>query len=118
MSEKEPQQDSRQRIDKWLFFARMVKSRSLAQSLISAGAVTINGEICDQPSRMVKPGDRIEMLLDRRDLVLVVRAPGARRGPFEEAKLLYDDVTPPDRQKPLTPFERAQRGPASKSFRR
>ncbi|MGK6313373.1 RNA-binding S4 domain-containing protein [Neorhizobium sp. DT-125] len=111
MTEKGPQDGSRQRIDKWLFFARMVKSRSLAQSLIAAGAVTVNGETCSQPSRMIKPGDRIELILERRDIVLIVRAGGARRGPFEEARLLYEDLTPsPDERKRLTPFERAQRG--------
>jgi ribosome-associated heat shock protein Hsp15 len=108
MVEREPQDGSRQRIDKWLFFARMVKSRSLAQALISSGSVRVNGEICEQPSRMVKPGDRIEMALERRDLVLRVLGSGARRGPFEEAKLLYEDLTPADQQR-LTPFERAQR---------
>lgn len=112
MTEKEPQDDgSRQRIDKWLFFARMVKSRSLAQSLVAAGAVTVNGEICSQPSRLIRPGDRIELLLERRDVVLIVRGAGGRRGPFEEARLLYDDLTPsPDGTRRLTPFERAQRG--------
>lgn len=111
MIEPEPQNGSRQRIDKWLFFARVVKSRSLAQSLIAAGAVTVNGEICGQSSRTVKPGDRIELVLERRDVVLVVRAAGNRRGPFEEARLLYDDLTrSPDEQARLTPFERAQRG--------
>jgi len=111
MTGKEPQDGSRQRIDKWLFFARMVKSRSLAQSLVAAGAVTVNGEICSQPSRMIKPGDRIELLLERRDVVLIVRAAGDRRGPFEEARLLYDETAPsPDGQRRLSPFERAQRG--------
>ncbi|MGK9051600.1 RNA-binding S4 domain-containing protein [Neorhizobium petrolearium] len=111
MTEKEPQDGSRQRIDKWLFFARIVKSRSLAQSLIAAGAVTVNGETCSQPSRAIKPGDRVELLLERRDVVLIVRAGGVRRGPFEEARLLYDELTPPPgERKRLTPFERAQRG--------
>ncbi|MFB9949739.1 RNA-binding S4 domain-containing protein [Rhizobium puerariae] len=111
MTEKGQQDGSRQRIDKWLFFARVVKSRSLAQSLIAAGAVTLNGGACNQPSRTIKAGDRIELLLDRRDIVLVVRAAGDRRGPFEEARSLYDDLTPPpDEQRRLTPFERSQRG--------
>lgn len=111
MTGNEPQTDSRQRIDKWLFFARMAKSRSFAQSLIEAGAITVNGEVCLQPSRAVKPGDRIVMMLERRDVTLVVRAPGVRRGPFEEAQQLYENLTPPaDQQERLTPFERAQRG--------
>ena len=70
--ETQPTSGSRQRIDKWLFFARMVKSRSLAQSHIQSGHVRINGERCNHPSQMVKPGDRIELTLERRDVVLVM----------------------------------------------
>lgn len=78
--ETQPTSGSRQRIDKWLFFARMVKSRSLAQSHIQSGHVRINGERCNHPSQVVKPGDRIELTLERRDFVLVVRLAGERRG--------------------------------------
>jgi ribosome-associated heat shock protein Hsp15 len=112
--EKQPFSGSRQRIDKWLFFARMVKSRSLAQLYVQNGSVRINGERVVQPSHGVKTGDRIELSLERRDIILIVRAPGERRGPFEEAKLLYEDLTPPpDETKRLTPFEQALRAPGS-----
>jgi ribosome-associated heat shock protein Hsp15 len=112
--EKQSTSGSRQRIDKWLFFARMVKSRSLAQIYVQNGSVRINGERVAQPSHGVKPGDRIELSLERRDLVLIVRLPGERRGPFEEAKLLYEDLTPPpDETKRLTPFEQALRAPGA-----
>jgi ribosome-associated heat shock protein Hsp15 len=105
---------SRQRIDKWLFFTRMVKSRSLAQTHVQSGLVRINGERCTQPSQMVKIGDRIELALDRRDVVLVVRQPGERRGPYEEAKLLYEDLSPPpDEAKRLTLYEQAIRAPGT-----
>ena len=108
--ETQPTSGSRQRIDKWLFFARMVKSRSLAQSHIQSGHVRINGERCNHPSQMVKPGDRIELTLERRDVVLVVRLAGERRGPYEEARLLYDDQSPPpDEAKRLTAYEQAIR---------
>ncbi len=112
--EKEPQaaslSGSRQRIDKWLFFARMAKSRSIAQDLIRSNHIRVNGELVSQPSSQVKPGDRIELALERRDVVLVVRSGGERRGPFEEARLLYEDLSPPpeERQR-LTLFEQAQR---------
>ncbi|WP_105374657.1 RNA-binding S4 domain-containing protein [Neorhizobium huautlense] len=114
MTEKEPQaaslSGSRQRIDKWLFFARMAKSRSIAQDLIRSNHVRVNGDVVSQPSSQVKPGDRIELALERRDVVLVVRSGGERRGPFEEARLLYEDLSPPpeERQR-LTLFEQAQR---------
>ncbi|MDG3577550.1 RNA-binding S4 domain-containing protein [Rhizobium sp. YJ-22] len=108
--ERQPQTGSRQRIDKWLFFARMAKSRSLAQSQIQSGLVRINGERVVQPSHAVRPGDRVELTLDRRDIVLMVKLPGERRGPFSEAQLLYEDLSPPaDAAKRHTPFEQAQR---------
>lgn len=110
MTEKQPQSGSRQRIDKWLFFARMAKSRSIAQDLIRSNHVRVNGDLVSQPSAQVKPGDRIDLMLERRDLVLVVKAGGERRGPFEEARLLYEDLSPPpDETKRLTLFEQAQR---------
>ena len=112
--EKQPFSGSRQRIDKWLFFARMVKSRSLAQLYVQNGNVRVNGERVVQPSYNLKAGDRVELSLERRDIILIVRATGERRGPFEQAKLLYEDLTPPPGEtKHLTPFEQAQRVPGS-----
>ncbi|MGO4437338.1 RNA-binding S4 domain-containing protein [Rhizobium sp. RAF56] len=112
--DKQPLSVSRQRIDKWLFFARMAKSRSLAQAHIQDGHVRVNGERVVQPSHNVKVGDRVELSLQRRDLALVVLQPGSRRGPFEEARLLYEDVSPPvDEANRPTPFEQAQRMPGS-----
>ncbi len=112
--DRQPSSGSRQRIDKWLFFSRMMKSRSLAQVHVQKGHVRVNGERVIQPSHGIKAGDRIELSLERRDVVLIVRLPGERRGPFEEARLLYDDLTPPpDEAKRLTPFEQALRAPGS-----
>jgi ribosome-associated heat shock protein Hsp15 len=112
--ERQPSPGPRQRIDKWLFFARMAKSRSLAQVFVQKGHVRINGERVVQPSFGVKPGDRIELTLERRDLVLVVKLPGSRRGPFEEARQLYDDLTPqPAEAKRLTTLEQALRSPGA-----
>ncbi|MDI7864867.1 RNA-binding S4 domain-containing protein [Rhizobiaceae bacterium n13] len=114
MTAEQPASTSRQRIDKWLFFTRMVKSRTIAQSHIQSGHVRINGDRVTQPSAMVKVGDRVELALDRRDVVLVVRDGGTRRGPFEEARLLYEDVSPPaDETKRLSRFEQALRAPGS-----
>ncbi|KRB62877.1 RNA-binding protein [Rhizobium sp. Root708] len=108
--ETQPATGSRQRIDKWLFFTRMVKSRSLAQSHVQSGHVRINGVRVLQPSQMVKIGDKIELTLERRDLILQVRAGGERRGPYEEARLLYDDLSPsPEEAAKLTPYEQAIR---------
>ncbi len=114
MTGEQPVSSSRQRIDKWLFFTRMLKSRSLAQALVQAGHVRVNGQKVTQSSAQVKVGDRVELALERRDVVLVVRAGGTRRGPYEEARLLYEDLTPPpDETKRLTAFEQASRAPGS-----
>jgi ribosome-associated heat shock protein Hsp15 len=86
---------SRQRIDKWLFFARVVKSRSLAAKLAAAGRVRINGQKTTQASDLVKPGDGLTITLERRILVYKVLDAGSRRGPAEEARKLYEDLSPP-----------------------
>ncbi|WP_442581025.1 RNA-binding S4 domain-containing protein [Mesorhizobium sp. ASY16-5R] len=87
--------ETRQRIDKWLFFARVVKSRSLAAKLAQAGRVRINGEKTDKASDLVQGGDTLTITLDRRILVYRIVAPGSRRGPAEEARTLYEDLSPP-----------------------
>lgn len=88
----------RQRIDKWLFFARAVKSRSLAAKLVQAGHVRLNRDKIDQPAHAVKPGDVLTIRLERRVLVWRVLAAGTRRGPSEEARMLYEDLTAPTPQ--------------------
>jgi len=86
--------ETRQRIDKWLFFARAVKSRSLAAKLAVAGRVRINRDKATQASDLVKIGDVLTITLDGRILVWKVLAPGIRRGPAEEARTLYEDMSP------------------------
>ena len=86
--------EGRQRIDKWLFFARAVKSRSLAAKLVVAGRVRVNRDKAAQASDTVKAGDVLTITLDRRILVWKVLAPGMRRGPAEEARALYEDMSP------------------------
>src|SRR5687768_14643193 len=86
--------EAHQRLDKWLFFARVVKSRSLAAKLVQAGRVRINGNKTDQPAASVKPGDVLTITVERRILVYRVLEAGVRRGPAEEARLLYDDMSP------------------------
>lgn len=83
-----------QRIDKWLFFARLTKTRGLAQDIVQSGAVRLNREKIDQPAKLIRPGDVLTMSLHGRVRVLKVRSPGVRRGPAEEAVALYDDLSP------------------------
>lgn len=113
-SNEQPLESTRQRLDKWLFFARMAKSRSLAQGYVQSGQVKVNGVTIRQPSHTVKAGDRLDIGFERMDRVLVVKSGGVRRGPYEEAKLLYDDLTPPrEPSDRFSPLEQAMREPGS-----
>ena len=93
----------RQRIDKWLFFARIVKSRTLAAKLASGGKVRVNRDKIDQPSHQIKPGDVLTITLERRIAVCRVLQPGTRRGPASEAQQLYEDLSPPTPKKTERP---------------
>lgn len=84
----------RQRVDKWLFFARVVKSRSLAARLVADGGVRLNGEKITQVARSVKSGDVLTITLNRRIVVYEIVACGERRGPAPEAQQLYIDQSP------------------------
>ena len=72
----------------------MVKSRTLAARLVQNGRVRINGDKIDQASHNLRPGDTLTVTLDRTVRILRVVAPGQRRGPAEEARTLYEDITP------------------------
>ncbi|TPK77187.1 RNA-binding S4 domain-containing protein [Mesorhizobium sp. B2-3-3] len=87
--------EGRQRIDKWLFFSRVVKSRSLAAKLVVAGRVRINRDKAAQASDLVKPGDVLTITLDQRIFIWKVLGAGVRRGPADEARTLYEDMSPP-----------------------
>jgi ribosome-associated heat shock protein Hsp15 len=84
-----------QRIDKWLWFARVTKTRTLAQKLAISGRVRVNRERNGSASRPVKAGDTLTIATEAGVRILRVVAPGARRGPAAEARLLYEDLSPP-----------------------
>jgi ribosome-associated heat shock protein Hsp15 len=84
-----------QRIDKWLWFTRAIKSRTLAAELVTEGRVRINRVRAEKPSQLVKPGDVLTIGMGGRVRILEVVAPGVRRGPAIEAQTLYKDLTPP-----------------------
>ena len=62
----------RQRIDKWLWYARVVRTRATAADLAGSGHVRVNGTRIDAASRTVRPGDVITVALDRRVRVMKV----------------------------------------------
>lgn len=84
----------RLRLDKWLWFARVVKTRTLAAKLVSDGHIRVNGARIDAPAKGIVAGDVLTISLERQVRVLRVAALGTRRGPYEEARLLYEDLTP------------------------
>ena len=86
---------SSRRVDQWLWFARVVKSRTLAAELVAGGKVRINRERIDKPSQPVRVGDVVTVAAHSRVRVLKVAAMGTRRGPPVEAATLFDDLTPP-----------------------
>ena len=89
-----PQAGVRQRLDKWLFFSRAAKSRTLAQKLIESGFVRVNAQRTLDSDHQVGPGDVLTMTLNQRLLVWRIVASGTRRGPAPEAAMLYEDLTP------------------------
>lgn len=82
----------RQRIDKWLWHARLVRTRSAAATLAGSGYVRINGTRVDAASHLVREGDVITVALDRRVRVLKVRGFAERRGRAGSAQGLYEEM--------------------------
>ncbi len=85
----------RLRLDKWLWFARFHKSRSLATAACAAGRIRLNGVVVDKAHQKIAPGDVLTFPLGARIRVVRVVALASRRGPAPEAQALYDDLTPP-----------------------
>lgn len=79
------------RVDRWLWAARLFKTRGLAVDAVKGGRVTVNGQPI-KPSRDVKPGDRLEVRFGPARTDLVIRATSVKRGPASEAALLYDET--------------------------
>jgi ribosome-associated heat shock protein Hsp15 len=92
----------RQRIDKWLWFVRVVKTRTLAAALVSGGKVRVNRERVEKPSHLVRPGDVLTIGLNEHVRILEVVAPGEKRGSAPEAALLFKDLTPPKPPRPTS----------------
>ncbi len=81
-----------QRLDKWLWHARVVKARTSAAALVEAGHVRINGVRESAPGHVVKPGDVLTIALDRSVRVLKVIGFSERRGDATAARVLYEDL--------------------------
>ncbi|EAQ03378.1 S4 domain protein [Pseudooceanicola batsensis HTCC2597] len=90
------EQPTKFRLDKWIWQARFVKSRSLAAGLVTGGHVRVNGMRAAKPSHGVQPGDVLTFPQGDRIRVVRILAPAARRGPAAEAQALYEDMSPPE----------------------
>jgi ribosome-associated heat shock protein Hsp15 len=86
--------EDRQRLDKWLWFARFVKSRTLAARLVGDGFVRVNGQRVENPAKGVAVGDVITVAAARTTTVVRVESLGVRRGPAPEARQLYSELEP------------------------
>jgi ribosome-associated heat shock protein Hsp15 len=82
----------RQRLDKWLWHARVVKARTSAAALVASGHVRINGTRETAPGHALKVGDVVTVGLDRSVRVLKVIAFAERRGDAVAARVLYEDL--------------------------
>lgn len=84
----------RQRLDKWLWFARFTKTRTLASGLVTAGFVRLNGARAGDPAKGLAVGDILTVALPRTTAVVRVERLGERRGPASAAQQLYSHVQP------------------------
>jgi len=82
------------RVDKWLWYARFFKTRSLAAKVVSSGGVRLNGSHIKKSSVLIKVGDTLTFAQSRDVRVIKIAELGARRGPASEAQLLYEDLAP------------------------
>ena len=103
------------RLDKWLWFTRFLKSRSLAAKLCATGRVRISGRVVTKAHQPVRVGDVLTFPLGPHIRVIAVKGLGARRGPPAEARLLYEDLSPPPARAPQAsaPAPAGQREPGA-----
>jgi ribosome-associated heat shock protein Hsp15 len=89
-----PGEGGTQRLDKWLWFARVIKTRTQAAGLVTQGKVRVNRDKIDKPSQAVRAGDVLTIAVGSRIRILEVLAPGVKRGSAAEAQVLFKDLTP------------------------
>ena len=80
------------RLDKFLWFARIVKTRALAQALAEEGRIRIAGRVVDRAHAPVRIGDVLSFAVHGKVRVLRIEALPVRRGPPAEARLLYEEI--------------------------
>lgn len=84
------------RLDKFLWFARLAKTRQLAQQMAEQGRLRIGGRVIDRAHAPVRVGDVLSFALHGRVRLIRVVALPARRGPPADARLCFEDLSPVD----------------------
>ena len=103
--------DASLRLDKWLWHARIFRSRSLASKFCLEGRIRIGGRVVEKAHQLVQPGDVLTFAHGRDVKVLKIVALGKRRGPAPEARTLYEDLSgPPAPEAEGAPGPRRERG--------
>ncbi|MAW53611.1 MAG: RNA-binding protein S4 [Geminicoccus sp.] len=87
-------QAAKLRIDKWLWYARFFKTRTLAADVANGGKIRVNKVSIRKASAEVKVGDVLTFHQGPNIRVVEVAALGTSRRPYEEARLLYSDLAP------------------------
>ena len=82
-------------LDKWLWYARFFKSRTLATQFCNAGKLRVDGAIVAKAHHLVRPGNVLTFVRGAAVRVVRVVSLGSRRGPATEAQTLYEDMSPP-----------------------
>ena len=91
------------RLDQWLWFARLVKSRSRGARLCAAGEVAVNGKTVTKVNHIVRTGESVTVLQGTFYRTVRVLGLGERRGPTAEARHLYEEIAPPAHRSELLP---------------
>jgi ribosome-associated heat shock protein Hsp15 len=94
-----------ERLDRWLWCARIARQRSECARLIEQGGLRINRQPTDKPHARLRVGDVLTVPLRDDVLVLRVRALADRRGPAGQAHLLYESLRPDGTPPPCLPRE-------------
>jgi ribosome-associated heat shock protein Hsp15 len=92
------------RLDKFLWFARIVKTRSQAQTMAEQGRLRLNGRVIDRAHAPVRVGDVLSFAQRGTVRVLKVEALPARRGPPAETRALYTEIKEGSAEVPLPSF--------------
>ena len=82
------------RLDIYLYYIRLFKSRSIATKFILTNRLRISGQVTQKPHKMISVGDVLTMTINDNIKILKVLDIPTRRGPYPESLNFYEDITP------------------------